>query len=152
RRTISTIRSRRSLGRGIDGNRLRPTLDGRSVPCALWHKAETRFRSRPPEATNGCNISVSEASEFDQQCRDAIAFLRLHRPWLQRLAQYAVEHSCLDLSADIPDPDAHGRFYRFPSDLIRAAGAQGISIALSTYQIDLAERARKLAESDTMPA
>src|SRR5437773_8292484 len=126
--------------------------DANCKPCALWRKGETRFRSRPLEATNGCNVSVSEATEFDQQCRDAIAFLKLHRPWLQRLPQYAVGHSCLDFSADIPGPDVHGRFYRFPSDLIRAAGALGISIALSTYQIDLAERARKLAESDTMPA
>ena len=83
--------------------------------------------------TSGFNIDVSEHEDLRAQLRDAARFLADHRQELLTLGrQPAIEGMILDFGCFVPGEHAV-RFYRFPSELTRAAGELGIDIEHSVY-------------------
>jgi len=105
-------------------------------PCASWHKDELQRRSRPPAKENGCNVSISNADDLEQQCIDAMEFLTHNANWLSNLlAVWKVVDPVIDFSAHMAPENIYARSYRFPSKLLTLAAEFGISIELSTYRV-----------------
>jgi len=107
------------------------------TPCAVYHKDEPRFRSKPKGKVNdksGLNVSVSEAdfADLQGQIEDAISFLKQNKSELKRLRQFlGVEGVCLDFG--IKKRDVIAQYDYFPPELLYLAGGLGIGIELSQY-------------------
>lgn len=105
------------------------------LPLAIYHVGEKSFpQSRGPSAQSGFNVSVSDAemSELEIQIKDAIAFLNSNRVELIRLRDFpGVENSVLDFGVEQIDLPIQGN--RFPSELLRLAGAMNLDLEISRY-------------------
>ena len=85
---------------------------------------------------SGLSVIVSEAGFQDLagQLLDAVEFLTLHGPDVRRLVEYrGVEGVVLDFG--IAWRDVIAQTDEFPAELVRAAGACGIALALSHYPV-----------------
>lgn len=105
-------------------------------PIAVFRKGELRS-SRPNSSLcsiTGLNIDVSKADfhEFDQQKRDAIAFLGAHDAKLRQMRQYAgVTYACIDFAID--KRDVFVQSDRFEVELLSLLASLDISLELSQY-------------------
>jgi ribosomal-protein-alanine N-acetyltransferase len=104
-----------------------------------FHAGEPRVpRSRGVRPAGGVTIDVSERpwEALGPQIEDALAFLRAHGPEIAALrADPAVETLSLDFPLDsrIASGDTLTQFEYLPAELVTAAGALGIGLALSIY-------------------
>lgn len=108
---------------------------------SLWRKNERAFpgskTSTRVNRTSGLRVLASEAdfAEFEQQVEDVVLFLTQNLEAVGKLASYlGVDGAMLDFGADIHPPGWAS--FTLPSDLLRLAGAAGVSICLSVYPVE----------------
>lgn len=108
------------------------------VADSLWRKGEKRFPlNKSREETNdssGIRVVASEAdfSDLAQQIDDVILFLRQNQVAVTELVSFpGVECAVLDFGAEIYPPGWAS--FTFPAELLRLAGATGVSLCLSVY-------------------
>ena len=109
--------------------------------CALFHKGELRFTTKPDgprRARSGFNadVSVKEWSDLPGQIQDAKAFVAANEAELRRLRSFAgVEVVALDfpIYLRIGTNDIVVQSDRLPADLLLAAGSLGIDIEVTVY-------------------
>jgi ribosomal-protein-alanine N-acetyltransferase len=107
-----------------------------------FHAGEPRVpRSLGVRPASGVTIDVSERpwGALAPQIEDALGFLRAHGPEIAALrADPTVENLSLDfpLYSRIASGDTLTQFEYLPAELVTAAGALGIELALSIYPAD----------------
>jgi hypothetical protein len=108
-------------------------------PCAVFRKGEPRAANTPDSRVNersAANFQVSgdDFAEFGQQIDDALRFLEKSKSLFERLRAFpGVQYCVLDFGVEIREP--FWCCFEFPSPLLAAAGALGLSLALSTYPV-----------------
>lgn len=103
-------------------------------PAVVYHKGQRRRpASRGTQTASGFNVVISDSEEPDQQVKAAIAFLRRHRPDLLRLMKARGINVMVDFSC--AQKEFLTRTAHLPTELLSAAGAFGIDIAVSFYLV-----------------
>lgn len=104
-------------------------------PDQVWHKGAIRTRNGKPINFSGANFVVSEAdlNEFEQQVKDATAFLKEHAVAICAMTTFSgVEGVRIDFGIELRG-DGYPHNDYLPSEFIRAAGEAGIDVELSHY-------------------
>jgi hypothetical protein len=102
-------------------------------------KHETGDRLLPsskPAQSSGLNVIVSEAdfADLGQQIKDAMAFLETNADEVRRLVSFpGVVEVTLDFGLERRDVPA--QVDTFPASLVSLAGALGLGITVSQYEI-----------------
>jgi hypothetical protein len=120
----------RAYGRDLAVDRF---LEGSALkPLVVWGRGEKRFQHRPPNASSGMKVVVSDASGNDLplQINEAMAFLNDNRDELVRLRDApGVEYRALDFG--IVRRDVFVQCDYFPPKLVKLAAEFGLGIELS---------------------
>ena len=120
-------------------------------PCDVSRKGEPRLPASQPEgrkhAASGftADVSTMDWDDLPGQIADAMRFLAEHKNDLELLRAFpGVQHLALDfpIHLRIGTNNIVVQTDRFPSDLLLAAGALGIDLALTIWP-------RPTTESDT---
>jgi hypothetical protein len=108
-----------------------------SLPVIAKHRAgEPRRPGVAPSTRSSINVSVSDADfdNLEQQVQDAMHFLERHAPEVRRLVTFpGVEDVTLDFGLQRRDVPAQSD--SFPARLVALAGAVGVGITVSQYEI-----------------
>ncbi|MGN6507552.1 MAG: hypothetical protein ACTHM6_18500 [Tepidisphaeraceae bacterium] len=105
-------------------------------PAAVFRRGESRTPSGLKRTVSGFNLSISDAGfdKFAEQQIDAISFLSRHTDEIARLITFAgVDGAVLDFGVAWRDVAAQSD--TFSADLVRLAGACGLSLELSHYHV-----------------
>jgi hypothetical protein len=115
---------------------LKPTMSYRKgEPC---RKTEPRGR-RNKYSGAGFLVSDADFDQFDEQKKDAIAFLKAKKAVIRKIMRWpGVDGGGLDFG--IKRRDVFVACDYFPEELVRLAGGLGLSIELSQYPIAEEER------------
>ena len=109
-----------------------------SIPVTMsFKKGEPRFRKKPDGKKNEASgaafdVSTADFNDFEQQKRDAIAFLKTRELMIRKVMNWpGVQTGELDFG--IWQRDVMVQCDRFPAELLRLAGGLGLDIELSRY-------------------
>ena len=108
-----------------------------SLPVVARHTTgERRTPSSRPAQSAGLKVIVSEAdfTDLGRQLEDAMAFLEAHAEEVRRLVAFpGVDGVALDFG--LARRDVPAQTDSFPARLVSLAGALGLGITLSQYEI-----------------
>jgi CTP:molybdopterin cytidylyltransferase MocA len=109
------------------------------TPCTVWRKGDPRRAGRktPAHSDSGFNVAVPGSSDqsLERQARAALRFLKRNHGTLVLLRdQPGVEHRTLDFG--MAQRSGVAQFDHFPAELVSAAGALGMALELSRYEVD----------------
>ena len=102
-------------------------------PSAVYHRGVRQFARQAPTNLSGFNLLVSEEDFGEPAFAEAIAFLEREHDELGRLTRESGRPFTLDFAATY-DLEKYLFFsFRFPSELVSAAGRAGAQLELSCY-------------------